>query len=558
MRLYLFSISFIFIALSSYAQETTYYKFLVVFKDKANSPYSITQPDQFLSQKAIERRAKSKIAIDESDLPVNPSYIQSVRALGFDFLNKSNWSNFITVGTTDSSKITILASLQFVSKIECIYKGKVASPKLVPLFSSADTKSLNVGSSIQDFSNLTYGNSATQIEMIGVDYMHKKGYYGNDIVIAVFDAGFYKVDELPAFEHIRSNNNILGTWDFVLNESSVYEDNTHGMSVLSCIAGYVQDKLVGTAPNAKFYLLRTEDAATETLTEEYNWEAAAVWADSAGVDIINSSLGYTTFDNPAQNHTYQQLDGNTAVITRAADKAASKGIFVVNSAGNSGASTWYYIGAPADGDSVLAVGAVKADRKIANFSSRGPAVDGRVKPNVCAMGSSTVVSLSSGEIGVSNGTSFSSPVIAGAVATLWQANPSATNMELFDAIIRSADRFDNPNGDYGYGIPNLGYADLLLKYADASSFYEKQDLQVYPNPNQGILHVDFFSFNDSTYNFEVSDLKGRIILSQKRSFLAKSVNNVQVQLPDTMAAGTYVLAVKDGKKVFSTKFIIQK
>lgn len=546
------SISLYLISLFAQAQASDYYKFAVYFKDKANSPYSLERPEEFLSQKALDRRAKSKVAVNESDLPVTPSYIQQVTALGFDYINKGNWSNFITIGTSDSATISKLGSLNFISTIKFIHKGKTVENKFL------QTKDLNAGVPISDFNKLEYGSSQTQVEMIGVDYMHNKGYFGNDIVIAVFDAGFYRVDELPAFEHIRANGSILSTWDFVMNESSVYEDNTHGMSVLSCIAGYVPGKLVGTAPQAKFYLLRTEDAATETISEEYNWEAAAVWADSAGADIITSSLGYTTFDNSFDSHTYQHLDGNTTVITRAADRAASKGILVVNSAGNSGSSQWYYIGAPADGDSVLAVGAVKADRAIANFSSRGPSVDGRVKPGVCAMGQATILSLASGDIGTSNGTSFSAPLIAGAAATLLQANPSATNMQLYDAIIRSADRFENPNADYGYGIPNLGYADLLLKHSDTNSLYEKQSIQVYPNPNNGEINADFFALKEGEYTIEISDLKGRIVVSSKRKFLAKSLNLIQIQLPENISAGTYVIAVKEGKKVFSNKFIIQK
>lgn len=567
MRSLLFSISSILLICSSlFSQESPvlYKKYVIFLKDKGQSPYSINHPEAFLSERSIERRRNANISIDNRDLPVSPFYIKSIRSLGFDYLNKGNWSNFITVGTVDSTLILKLADLDFVKEFKEIYSAPVPVKKnqgdaFEVLMNQVELKSSkNSGEVYSGNAALEYGNSLTQVGMIGVDYMHTKGFLGDGKIIAVLDAGFYKVNELPAFESIRQNNQILGTWDFVMNESSVYEDNTHGMSVLSCISGYVPGKLVGTAPKAKFYLLRTEDAATETITEEYNWEAAAVWADSAGADIINSSLGYTTFDNPTQNHTYQSLDGNTAVITNAADFAASKGIFVVNSAGNSGASIWRYIGAPADGDSVLAIGAVKADRSIASFSSRGPTIDGRIKPSVCAMGQATVVSLASGEIGTSNGTSFSGPVMAGAVATLWQANPNATNMELYDAIIRSADRFDNPNADYGYGIPNFGYADLILKNKTAENHYEKQSISVYPNPNNGQLNVDFFSLNERECSFDVSDLKGRMVLSTKRKFLAKTLNNVQLDLPQNIAAGTYVLAIKEGKKVFSTKFVIQK
>ena len=546
---------------SAQNQQVLYKKYAVYFKDKAQSPYSIDNPEAFLSQRALERRAKAQIAIDETDLPVSPSYIKLVLSFGFDYINKGNWSNFIVVGSYDSTLVNKLTELSFVRDVKQVY----SHPHSLQNTKKAAGSGLEMGNangkkaSWGNVEEMNYGNSFTQVSMLGVDYMHRKNFLGEGLRIAVLDAGFYKVDELPAFERIRENGQILGTWDFVLNESSVYEDNSHGMSVLSCIAGYVPGELVGTAPQAQFYLLRTEDAATESLVEEYNWEAAAVWADSAGADMINSSLGYTTFDFPGDNHSYADLDGNSTVITKAADRAASKGILVINSAGNSGNSTWRYIGAPADGDSVLAIGAVNGDRQIASFSSRGPSVDGRVKPDICAMGQSTLVALSGGGVGPSNGTSFSGPVLAGAAATLWQANPDATNMQIYHALIQSADRYTNPNADYGYGIPNIGYADLILKNAVGEEYYKNQELTLFPNPNAGDkVMINFFSLQEKKYTIRLSDMQGKTLIQQDSILPAKSMHAIPLQLPDNINDGVYIITLREGKNRFSSKLIIQK
>ncbi len=537
-------------------------KYVVFFKDKANSPFSLSAPEKFLSERALERRRKSGIRVDETDIPVNGSYIKQVTDLGYTYINKSNWSNCIMVSSENEKLLKKLHKLQPVAEVKEVYSA--ASVKKDPMAAliqkmESSAKSGQQGSNIQNAKTFDYGKSIDQVGMLGVDYMHSKGYTGEGLIIAVLDGGFFRVNELPAFQSLRENHQILRTWDFVANEESVYEDNSHGMSVLSCIAGYIPGKLIGTGPKANFYLLRTEDAGSETLAEEYNWEAAAVWADSAGADIINSSLGYTKFDNDIGSHTYMDMNGNTTVVTRAADMAARKGIFVVNSAGNEGSSPWRYIGAPADGDSVLAIGAVKANREIATFSSRGPSYDGRVKPNVCAMGQGTLVSLSSGEIGPSNGTSFSGPVIAGAVATLWQANPQASNMQLYDAIQRSADRYSTPGGDYGYGIPNFGYADMLLKNMNGEDAYNDQKIIVYPNPNDGSqLFFDFFAAKESEIIIEVSDLQGRVIQSQARKVLGNTMNFISVNLfSNNMAQGTYILTVRDGNTRFTSKFLKQ-
>ncbi len=537
-------------------------KYAVFFKDKANSPYSVSNPQAFLSQRAIERREKQGIRVTESDLPVNPAYIKAVQNLGFSFVAKANWSNYIIVGAADDKNLGKLKNLPMVKEVREIYNRKSAKvdvfSRLMEEMAPQATKSITKGDNLQELPAWEYGNSFTQVSMLGIDYMHAKGFHGEGMVIAVLDGGFFKVDELAPFFSLRENNQILGTWDFVMNEPHVYEDNSHGMSVLSCIAGVKQGQLIGTAPKAKFFLLRTEDAATETISEMYNWEAGAVWADSAGADIINSSLGYTKFDNGIGDLIYQDMDGNTSVVTRAADMAASKGILVVNSAGNEGAGSWKYIGAPADGDSVLAIGAVNRNRVIASFSSRGPSADGRVKPNVCAVGEGTLVSNTAGNIAPSNGTSFSGPLIAGAVACLWQANPDKTNMQIFDAVQRSAHKYGNPDNDYGYGIPNFGYADLILKNQTADEIYKSQKLLVYPNPiRDSEVFVDFFAKTDGEAEVKVSDMSGRVIYQKNITVYRNTLNRLAVRFDVPPAPGTYVISVSEGKETFSGKFLKQ-
>lgn len=548
-----------FTVVSTFGRAGSAIKYAVYFKDKANSPYSIQNPSQFLSERAIERRNKAGIKITEQDLPVNPQYIFQVTALGLKYYAKSSWNNWIIVGTDDNGMDKKIKALPFVKNVVEIYNKKTAKTDVFSMMlekmETKENKSTQ-GDNLQALPYWDYGISYTQVNMLGIDYMHAKGYNGAGKIIAVLDGGFFKVNELGPFASIRNNNQILGTWDFVMNEESVYEDITHGMSVLSCIAGVKQGELIGTGPGASFFLLRSEDAATETIAEEYNWEAAAIWADSAGADIINSSLGYTQFDNGIGNYTYADLNGNTGIATRAADIAASKGILVVNSAGNEGNSPWYYIGVPADGDSVLAIGAVDRERKIAGFSSHGPSSDGRVKPNVCAVGAGTMVCNGAGNIAPSNGTSFSGPLIAGAAATLWSANPDKTNMQIFDAIQRSAHKYNNPDNEYGYGIPNFGYADMILKNQVTDSYYKEQKLLVYPNPvKEDEIFLDFFSNSDGLIDIKVSDLSGKVVAQKQQNVFKQTLNRLNVKFMGVLAAGTYVVTVTEGKSGFSGKFV---
>ena len=311
-----------------------------------------------------------------------------------------------------------------------------------------------------------YGRGDNQITQLNGHFLHNRGFRGEGITMAVFDAGFYHVNSLPSFDSIRANNQILGTRDFVDGGTEVYDADTHGMQVLSTIAANMPGQFVGTAPKAQFWLFRTEDGSSENVIEEYNWVCAAELADSVGVDIIHSSLGYYDFDDNQQDYDWEQLDGNTAVSTIGSDIAASKGILITTSAGNEGNDPWRHITAPGDADSCLTIGAVNSRGMYVYFSSQGPSADGRIKPDVCGKGMFSTVQGRTGSIATASGTSFSGPIVAGLVACLWQAFPNATNMQIIEAIQKSSTQYNNPDEKLGYGIPDFNLAYFYLKGFD--------------------------------------------------------------------------------------------
>ncbi len=534
--------------------QNKYYKFAVSFQDKANSSFSISKPEKYLSQRAIERRERMNIAVTEQDLPVNSFYTQQLidADSSTTLFYTSKWYNAAIVGTTDSLLVQKWRAFSFVKNIRCIYVGKPPVHSPLPKPSELPFSAT--------FDSTKYGVTDNQTRMISAEYLHIKGFFGQNMVVAIFDAGFTNVFQIGAFQHLYQDNRLLGTWDFVNAAENVYFGSSHGTQVLSCMAGIIDKTYVGTAPAAAYYLFRTEDAITETISEEYNWVAAAEKADSAGVDVINSSLGYTVFDNPADNHTYLQLDGKTTIITKGANWAASKGILVVNSVGNSGNQPWKYMGAPADGDSVLAIGAVDSARVYAPFSSQGPRVDGAIKPNVAAKGALANVIGIGGVPTFSNGTSFSSPILAGAATSLWSKNPTKTNMEIFHAIEKSAHLYENPNNYLGYGIPNFGLADKILNNVNLDNYYKKQQVLIYPNPvKDSFFYVEFFSDTNETIRLQISDSRGRVLHNEEILVLAKTIVTIPIQLNAQYAAGMYILNIYPTKsnKKFRTKFLVQ-
>jgi len=444
-------------------------KYWVRFTDRNNSPYSINNPGQFLSQKAINRRAAQGIPIVENDLPVNPEYVQTVINTGATLLNISKWFNSVTVYSTSPGVIAAINQLPFVLSVGKS-NSEINQPEETtakPFFENETYGEIPEGGLTKgpaSGQSYNYGSAYNQIYMLNGIALHDLGYDGAGMTIAILDAGFLNANTIPAFSYLWNNNKILGYKDFVDPANpNIFGSHSHGTSVLSTMGANLPGQFIGTAPQANYWLLRSEDGGSEYLIEELNWASAAEYADSVGADVINSSLGYTTFDNPLQNHTYQDMDGNTTPISICADMAVSKGMIVVNSAGNEGSSSWYYIGAPADGDSVFSIGAVNASGTYASFSSHGPTSDGQMKPDVVAQGSgTTIINASTGNVTTGSGTSFSSPITAGMVSCLWQAHPNRRNTQILEAIQQSASLANNPNYQLGYGIPNYLTAHNLL------------------------------------------------------------------------------------------------
>ncbi len=532
-------------------------RYVIFLTDKNNSPYSINTPSAFLSSRAITRRNAQNIQVTAQDLPVNPSYISGIQATGALILNKSKWFNSVTVEVSNNNILNAIMALPYVSQSENV--GKTAT---VPLPSKFNTESSRTGNfenqqTLRTASVFNYGQAFNQVAMLKGDLMHDNGYTGVGKLIAVIDAGFVNVDVMPVFDSIFANNQVLATWDFVDNEQDVYDDDTHGTMVLSVIGGNSPGEIVGTAPGASFLLLRSENAPAEAIIEEYNWASAAEFADSAGADIINSSLGYTLFDDPSQNHSYNDLDGNTTPVTRAADIAASKGIVVCNSAGNEGNSTWFRISAPADADSILAVGAVDSFATYVQFSGKGPSFDGDVKPNVAAQGSQTIVADPWNGVGVfpANGTSFSSPLMAGMVATLWQCHPTATNMQIINAIQASGNQASNPDSLLGYGIPDFPMACLLLAGLDPNTGNSGDELLINGNPFVNNLEISYYCRKPQSIQIRIINLVGQLVYSSKQQVLGLFPNKIII--PGTMANGIYIVEVETGEKIFTKKVVKQ-
>ena len=458
---FLFVLFLLCIAVESYGQRT---KHVVFFKDKNETTYLLSQPSAYLSARAVARRTRYSITIDSTDLPVIERYVDSVRLAGnVTILGRLRWMNAVVIQTSDAAALNKINTFPFVKKRDSIAYRK---PNTIPVNNKSYnvTPFINTNQRIQQpfADSLNYGNSATQIKIHNGEFLHNIGGQGKGMQMAFLDGGFFGYQTNPFFDSVRNQNRILATRDFVMNEISVNEDDGHGMMCFSIVAANKPGSLVGSAPYASFYLLRTEDVGSEQIIEEYNWGLGAEYADSAGVDVISSSVGYSTFDDPAYNHTYADLNGNTTIVTRYADLAAKKGMLVVNSAGNEGNKAWKYIVAPADADSVLSVGAVNSIGTIANFSSFGPTSDGQIKPDVVSVGQGTFLSTTSGTVGTNSGTSFSGPNMAGLATCLWQLFPEFNSYKIIETLRKSADRYNTPHEQYGYGLPDMKKAAGLL------------------------------------------------------------------------------------------------
>lgn len=534
--------------------------YLINFKDKNNNSHSLNDPSKFLSERAIERRQKYGIPITESDLPVSDAYIGEIEQLGLDILVESKWLNSVIAHSDDPDlidEIEMLGCVRKAAKANELMKSLDLPEQEKPFFmleSYSDSYDIPYAD-YKNVSELDYGASFNQIDMINGVGLHNDGFTGEGMLIAVLDAGFTNVNELEIFDSLWVNNRIMGTRDYVEPGNDVFAPGVHdhGMMVLSVMGGNQPGMLVGTAPDASYFLIRTEDGSAEYLMEEYFWVQGAEYADSLGADIINSSLGYTEFDDPEENHTYADLDGNTTVITIGADMAAQKGILVCNSAGNYADDDWLYIGAPADGDSVFTIGAVDPEGNWSEFSSIGPTYDGRIKPDIAGQGSQTIVAAPWGGIFAGNGTSFSSPLIAGMTACLWQANPDYSNMEVMQALKQSASQYSEPDEYLGYGIPDYVEAYNILGTVDITRKEILLDVDVSPNPFSYQINVFFNGSDNNDAIIEIMDVTGNIVLSIEAHIPAGS-SPVTIDT-SRLTRGLYVLRVIAGNRISSKKII---
>ena len=530
-------------------------KFFVAFTNKNGTPYNINNPQAFLTQRAIDRRNAHGIPIVENDLPVTPSYIQQVANLGVAILNPTKWLNGVTVYASDTSVMAAIRALPFVQHVYKSTGGKKVMPQPDNKFSFESrylvTTANPLVKPLKSATSYNYGISYTQIHQVMGDALHNAGFHGEGKMIAVLDAGFQNADIIPAFDSLRNNGQILGTKDFVLPGNNVYHEHWHGTAVLSVMGGNIPGTLVGTAPKANYWLLRSEDAPTENIIEEYNWVSAAEFADSVGADLIHSSLGYTVFDDPKYDHTCADMNGHKAPSTLGANFAASKGMAVVVSAGNEGGTGWDCMSAPADGDYVEAIAAVDASGTRASFSSVGVDTAGRVKPNLAAMGVQTVIAIPDGTIAQGDGTSFASPVISGATVCLWQSHPSVSNFDLYDVMQRSASQYAHPDSLLGYGIPDFSNAIILLKV----DRHVLPVSSVFPNPFTSQLSVQFFCNSEEQIHIVLLDQTARPVLKRTTSGM-QGANTLVLPSLAGLSAGIYFLRIS-GDDFTETRKIVK-
>lgn len=489
-----------FWAMISFAQEDAW----VYFKDKPDSPYYLSNPIVMLSQKALDRRVKQGIEIDGKDVPLHNPYVETIiSSEGITVMAKSKWLNALHIRGSREA-IDALKALAFVDRVDFADRTLNGNSRTDRINNQYFPKNSEAKA------NLNYGNASRQIEMLNGHLLHRNNFTGEGITIAVLDAGFPGVDTTEPFKRLHDNGQIKGGYNYVDRSDNFYSGGNHGTIVLSTMGAFIEGQFAGTAPDASYYLFVTEDVSGENPVEESYWVEAAEAADSLGVDIINTSLGYFGYQDARYSHTFEDMDGTTTFITRGANVAISRGMFCVVSAGNTGNTTLPNMGAPADAFNILTVGAVDSNENYAGFSSRGPTADGRVKPDVAAMGYLAAITNQNGEITASSGTSLSSPVIAGLVACLWQALPDKTNAELLQIIKESSDRYAAPTPQFGYGIPDFNLAlENGMELTD-------NDIVLYPIPSDNIVNA-LLSKKKSKTTVSVFNIIGQKVLELEMS-----------------------------------------
>lgn len=525
-------------------------KFWIRLANKNGTPYSVSTPTAFLTQKAVNRRIAQGIAVDQTDLPVTPAYLAQIDAISnVQVLYASKWMNAVAVIITSTNSAAITTATNAINSLSFVVNTNPTNKlKIVFGDDKADTQT-NMESGKSSGVIEYYGNGYNQAQQLNAVCMHGYGYRGKGMTIAVLDAGFFNANNQHAFDSLYARGGVLGTRDFVDGGTSVYEDASHGMKVLSCMAACVPSVFVGTAPDANFWLLRTEDAASaaplsETPSEEYNWIRGAEFADSVGADILTTSLGYKDFDNSVYNHVFSGLNGKTYYMSIASTMAVRKGMFVLNAAGNDGAGG---IGVPADADSICTVGAVDVSGAYASFSSKGPTSDGRIKPDLSARGLATWVAQDINGFEQGSGTSYATPVLAGAIACFMQRHTTLKPYKVLDTLRKTATNNASPNNNIGWGIPNMCSMAVSVKELPKS----ENVFKVFPNPASGKLTLSIIKKDYDIVNAEIYNSIGGLVKT-----LSITSDQTVVDM-SSLANGIYFMKVNT-KQGSSTQKIVKE
>ncbi|TDH26451.1 peptidase S8 [Segetibacter sp. 3557_3] len=536
----------LFILFFAAAVSAQYPKLIIQLRDKGDNTFSISDPSKFLSARSLERRARQKIGYDSTDLPVSFRYIDSIRLAGnVTVLSTSKWLNQVLVLSTDAAALAKIQSFPFVRSVTGVgFRVRGTQDPVDDKFTE-EIKSITRSGTEQKTQGdlINYGNSYSQVHIHEGEFLHNKGFRGENKLITVLDAGFAQYKSVTAFDSLRQNGQILGERDYVAFDNSVNEDDSHGMYCFSIMGANWPGRMVGTAPKASYWLVRTENATGEYPIEEHNWVVGAEFADSTGSDMISSSLGYYDFDAPAFNHSYADFYRNTTPVTKGASLAARKGIIVMNSAGNEGNNSWKYLSFPADADSVCAVGAVNNAGQIANFSSYG--YPGKIKPNIVSVGAGTVIAGLNNQPQTGNGTSYANPNVAGLIACLWQAFPNLTNMKILDAVYKSADRYTSPTDRYGFGIPNFRKAYVALKTEENVARYGADWLFATPDPFTTKIDVKVLGQVDGRARVELVNSANQVIATRNLASEIQEVYDLSFDSLGTVQAGNYLVRYTD-------------
>ena len=533
---------FIFVFIISYAlQATESYYFFVQFSDKNSSPFSLSNPSEYLSARALARRTYFGITCDSTDLPVNANYINQINNLGIKIHSRSKWLNGITVIASDSSKMNQVRMLPFVKKVQ--FTGIKSSPAYIKSNIKKSTETL------------TYGMTATQINQVNGSFLHNLGFTGKGIHVGVLDAGFNNVNINTCFDSLRLQSRLLGTKDIIEPVSNIYAEDAHGANVLSIMTGNKPENFLGSTPHASFWLIRTEYVPSEYIVETDFWVAGIEFADSVGVDVVNSSLGYTTFDTVPMNFTYADMNGKVSRASIAATMAAHKGIIICNSMGNDGNKTWKYLGSPADADDILSVGAVTSTGAASSFTSFGPSTDFRIKPEVCAMGTATAFVNIIGTSQGGNGTSYSSPVIAGMMACYMQyikSNFTGKSIkDIIESVKKSASNYTNPIDPLGYGIPDFQKASTIITAVDKLNESSLRNYKIIYNKETKSIQI--YNLQNTNYKF----VQIQLINQTGQMIDYKYITNQPALFQtDKISAGVYFLRIIRDENTETHKILI--